>query len=43
MSGGRWEGETAEPRGLAIFRLLLFLLGYPAEASLEDKGPLAKP
>ena len=45
--GGQWEGEREEarffplpivPRALSIFPLLLFLLGYPAEASAEERG-----
>ena len=28
------------PRALSIFRLLLFLLGYPAGASAEERGDL---
>ena len=45
--GGQWEGEREEARffplpivhrALSIFRLLLFLLGYPAGASAEKRG-----
>ena len=45
--GGQWEGEREKarffplpivPRALSIFRLLLFLLGYPAGASAEKRG-----
>ena len=45
--GGQWEGERKEarffplpivPRALSIFRLLLFLLGYPAGGSAEKRG-----
>ena len=45
--GGQWEGEREEarifplpivPRALSIFRLLLFLLGYPAGVSAEKRG-----
>ena len=45
--GGQWEEEREEarffplpivPRALSIFRLLLFLLGYPAGASAEKRG-----
>ena len=37
---GRWEGERGKsvvPRALSIFRLLLFLLGYPEGASVEQR------
>ena len=45
--GGRWEGEREEggifslpivTRALAFFDYLLFLLGYPAKASSEERA-----
>ena len=38
--GGRWEGERGKsvvPHALSIFWLLLFLLGYPEGASVEER------
>ena len=38
----RAGNDPIVPRALAIFRLLLFLLGYPAGASVEERESLCE-